>query len=119
LRKPARLIAGAKVIAGELVTFPLAANSVETARAPPDDPPDPHKLLAEYAGGVMPQPLAAFVRSQQRGGGITQERLAGLMGLSRPQLANALALRFGLSEGAADRLRAALVGLPQQQGSLL
>jgi hypothetical protein len=37
------------------------------------------------------------------------------MELSRPQLANALAGRFGLSEGAADRLRAALVGLPQQQ----
>jgi plasmid maintenance system antidote protein VapI len=67
----------------------------------------------------MPPDLAAFVRAMQRAGGITQERLANNMNLSRPQLANALAGRFGLSRDAADRLRSTLADLPQPQSSFL
>lgn len=76
-------------------------------------------LWADYAGGLMSPEQAAFVRATRRGAGITQERLAALMDLSRPQLANALAGRFGLSRDAADRLRATLAELPQPQGSFL
>lgn len=75
--------------------------------------------MADYAGGIMPPELAAFVRTMQRAGGISQERLASFMDLSRPQLANALAGRFGLSRDAADRLRSMLAELPQAQGLLL
>ena len=63
-------------------------------------------------GGIMPAELVALVRFQQRAGGISQERLAQLMGLSRPQLANVLQGRFGLSPAAAARLLEALTALP-------
>lgn len=115
---------------------PAAEISRETA-TPPPPMPAPFAMMppaefsgavkggaaldpwGDYAGGIMPPELAAFVRTVQRGGGITQERLALHINLSRPQLANALAGRFGLSRDAADRLRATLAELPQPQGSLL
>lgn len=95
---------------------------------PPVPPPLPRQfsdavkapgLWDGYAGGIMSPAQAAAVRAAQRGGGISQDRLARLMDLSRTQLANVLAGRYGLSRDAAERLRATLAELPQSQGTLL
>jgi hypothetical protein len=73
-----------------------------------------------YSGGILPTDLAAFVREAWRRSGITQQALADRAGISRPQLANSLLGRFGLSKDAASRLRSALIALPASpQGSLL
>jgi putative DNA primase/helicase len=75
---------------------------------------------SDYAGGIMPADLSAFVRAAWRASGLTQQQLADLAGISRPQIANALQGRFGLSVDAAARLRAALSTLPPpSQGALL
>ena len=76
--------------------------------------------LADYAGGIMPAAVRDQVRDRWRASGLPQDRIARLAGISRPQLANALQGRFGLSIDAADRLRAALAALPPPaQGVLL
>lgn len=74
--------------------------------------------LAEHSyrstGGLMPAELVWFVLDTQRGAGVSQQALADLAELSRPQLANALQGRFGLSPAAGGRLRDALVVLPRR-----
>ncbi|MFN9358289.1 MAG: hypothetical protein ACK6A4_15955, partial [Alphaproteobacteria bacterium] len=62
------------------------------------------EVLRDYQGGVMPPPARAAVRHAIRARGLTQARLAKRMGVSRPQLVNALRGRFGLSEGPARAL---------------
>jgi transcriptional regulator with XRE-family HTH domain len=58
------------------------------------------------------------VRDRWRAAGLTQEDLARRVGISRPQLANALQGRFGLSPDAAARLRAVVAALPVMQADL-
>ncbi|WP_264051687.1 hypothetical protein [Methylobacterium flocculans] len=58
-----------------------------------------------YLGGVMPPELALAVRAAQRARMVTQDAVARSIGISRPQLANALQGRFGLSRSAAANLR--------------
>lgn len=58
----------------------------------------------DYAGGVMPPEIARAVRLAQRARLMTQEAVARHVGISRPQLANALKGRFGLSRSAAENL---------------
>ena len=58
----------------------------------------------DYAGGIMPQLIVTQTRALMPALGIRQEDLAEMVGISRPQLANALAGRFGLGEVAARRL---------------
>ena len=65
----------------------------------------PVSRLAQFAHGVMPPVVAREVEWRQQGRRLTQAALAAHIGLSRPQLANALKGRFGLSEWAAARLR--------------
>lgn len=60
--------------------------------------------LADYAGGVLPDALVRAVRDAQRVRQMTQEAVARQIGISRPQLANALQGRFGLSRSAATNL---------------
>lgn len=60
--------------------------------------------LAQYAGGVLPDALVRAVRNAQRVRQMTQEAVARQIGISRPQLANALQGRFGLSRSAAANL---------------
>jgi DNA-binding CsgD family transcriptional regulator len=62
--------------------------------------------LATYRRGHLPSDLAAAVRAEMRARGITQDELAAELGISHPQLANALAGRFGLSLDPAARLLA-------------
>jgi transcriptional regulator with XRE-family HTH domain len=58
--------------------------------------------LDQHRRGVMPS-FAALVRSEMRARGVTQDELAAELGISQPQLAFALAGRFGLSPEAAAR----------------
>lgn len=68
----------------------------------------------------MPDDVRDQVRHLWRASGLRQDQFAQRIGLSRPQVANALQGRFGLSVDAADRLRAALAALPPPaQGVLL
>ena len=60
--------------------------------------------LSDYAGGVLPDVLVRAVRDAQRVRHMTQEAVARQIGISRPQLANALQGRFGLSRSAATNL---------------
>lgn len=57
-----------------------------------------------YLGGVMPPELVLAVRAAQRARLVTQETVARSIGISRPQLANAMQGRFGLSQSAAANL---------------
>jgi len=50
--------------------------------------------------------FSALVRAEMRARGVTQDELAAELGISQPQLANALAGRFGLSPEPAARLLA-------------
>ncbi|MCJ2045589.1 hypothetical protein MKK58_13750 [Methylobacterium sp. J-078] len=61
-------------------------------------------VVNTYLGGVMPPELALAVRTAQRARMVTQETVARSIGVSRPQLANALRGRFGLSQSAAANL---------------
>ncbi|WP_342111786.1 transcriptional regulator [Methylobacterium sp. SI9] len=61
-------------------------------------------VLTDYAGGVLPDDLVRAVRDAQRVRQMTQEAVARQIGISRPQLANALQGRFGLSRSAAANL---------------
>ncbi len=55
--------------------------------------------LAQYRRGLLPAGIGAAVRAEMRARSVTQDELAGELGISQPQLANALARRFGLSPG--------------------
>jgi hypothetical protein len=59
-----------------------------------------------YRRGLLPVNLTAVVRAEMRARGVTQDQLAAELGISQPQLANALAGRFGLSPEPAARLLA-------------
>lgn len=70
-----------------------------------DLPPKPVPEASEgYSGGILPTSIIAQVRSLMPALGIRQEDLAAMVGISRPQLANALQGRYGLSEKAAGRI---------------
>lgn len=75
--------------------------------------------LADYGGGIMPELVRDQVRSRWRAAELTQDDLARRVGISRPQLANALQGRFGLSVEAAARLRSVVATLPTVQAALL
>jgi len=71
------------------------------------DPSDPKALtdqLRPYESGILPDQLVALTRSTIRAAGITQKDAARRIGISRPQLANALQRRYGLSVEAAAQL---------------
>lgn len=61
-------------------------------------------MLSDYDGGVLPPDLVRAVRDAQRVRQMTQDAVARQIGISRPQLANALQGRFGLGRTAAANL---------------
>jgi predicted transcriptional regulator len=71
-----------------------------------------------YRGGILPERLRAWSRLCRRAAGISQEEVARRIGLSRPQLANAEAGRFGLSPDAAARFMATVGSLEARQGAM-
>jgi antitoxin component HigA of HigAB toxin-antitoxin module len=66
-------------------------------------------VLEGWGGGVAPDPVRVALRHEIEARGLTQERLAREVGLSRPQLTNLLVGRFGTSPEVASRLRAFLL----------
>lgn len=65
--------------------------------------------LHDYRGGLMPKTVAMEVEHRRHTMGITQAELARRAMISRPQLANVCAGRFGLDTWAANRLREVLL----------
>lgn len=63
-----------------------------------------NEVITAYDGGVLPEGLKRAVRDAQRVRQMTQQAVADQIGISRPQLANALQGRFGLSRSAATNL---------------
>lgn len=87
----------------------LAAASITTSRPYQADmlgAPVVDLDAERYRRGLLPVDLAALVRAEMRARGVTQDELAAELGISQPQLANALACRFGLSPEPASRLLA-------------
>jgi DNA-binding XRE family transcriptional regulator len=66
------------------------------------------KSVPRYESGILPLELVAKTRSTIRAAGMRQEDAARRIGISRPQLANALQRRYGLSVEVASRLHAFL-----------
>jgi hypothetical protein len=62
--------------------------------------------LDQYRRGLLPSEVATAIRAEMRARGVTQGELAAELGISQPQIANALAGRFGLSGDVAARLLA-------------
>ena len=60
--------------------------------------------LDQYRHGLLPPDVAVAIRAEMRARGVTQDELAAQVGISQPQMANALAGRFGLSRDVAARL---------------
>ena len=66
----------------------------------------------ETSDGVLTSEIVVATLDLQRGLGISQAELAGMIGISRPQLANALRQRFGLGSEARNNLDALLDNPP-------
>jgi hypothetical protein len=66
-------------------------------------------VLEGWSGGVAPEPVRTALRHEIEARGLTQERLAREIGLSRPQLTNLLVGRFGTSPEVASRLKTFLL----------
>jgi len=62
---------------------------------PPEEPVD---------SGILPDNVITQLRALKRDSGWTQEEMAKLIGISRPQLANACQQRFGLGRESMARL---------------
>ena len=72
-----------------------------------------------YRSGLLPEAVRNMSRERRRAAGISQEEVARHIGISRPQLANVEAGRFGLSAEAAARFLAVMAALPVRQPTLL
>jgi hypothetical protein len=64
----------------------------------------PREPLENYASGIVPEQLREAVHRKRRGLGWREEDLAAFIGVSRPQMVNALEGRFGLSKRPTARL---------------
>ncbi len=62
-------------------------------------------VLASWDRGVVPSPVRQVVERKRRALDLRQEDLAHRIGISRPQLTNALRGRFGLGSQAVERLK--------------
>ena len=68
----------------------------------------PAAELDTWRGGVMPPTVREAIRHEIKRRGVGQDQVAAEVGISRPQLTNALQGRFGLSEPVAERVKAML-----------
>lgn len=96
---------------------------LDTPRKNPAKVRKPEALIPEtaasYRGGVLPEELRTWSRDRRRAACFSQELVAKRIGLSRSQLANAEAGRFGLSPEAAARFISTVAALPYRQGQML
>jgi hypothetical protein len=80
----------------------------EIPAASPDVPQDNDP----YDGGLLTDDLVRQIRAIARGSGLKQDQIAARIGISRPQLTNALAQRFGLGGAPARELMEFLAAPP-------
>ena len=71
-----------------------------------------------FRSGIMPPELRAWSRERRRAACFSQEAVAHRIGVSRSQLANAEAGRFGLSTEVAAKFLATIATLPERQAGL-
>jgi len=65
----------------------------------------PSSALQNWPRGVAPISIRQAVEAKRRAYGLTQDNLASLIGISRPQLTNGLRGRFGFGTSATSRLK--------------
>ena len=63
-----------------------------------------------FEGGIVTETVIRIIRDQRKWSGVSQERMARALGISKPQLANAERQRFGLGREPAGRLRQIVTG---------
>jgi hypothetical protein len=68
----------------------------------------PVSRIHDFSRGIAPPTVSLELEFHRKRRGLTQAQLASLIGISRPQLANFTAGRFGLAPWPAARLREAL-----------
>lgn len=91
-------------------------NTDEICKAPPEPVVVPEK---PWPGGVLAADAIIWARGKIAASGLRQDEVARRCGISRPQLANALAGRFGLSSAAAERAYETISSLVARQSRLL
>lgn len=64
--------------------------------------------LADFISGILSPSAALELEFRRKRSGYTKTELARITGVSRPQIANAVSARYGLSRDAANRLKMAL-----------
>lgn len=64
--------------------------------------------LADFTSGILSPSAALELEFRRKQSGYTKTELARITGVSRPQIANAVSARYGLSRDAANRLKMAL-----------
>jgi antitoxin component HigA of HigAB toxin-antitoxin module len=65
--------------------------------------------MKNFARGKIPESILRAIQHQRRRSGLTHADLADQIGVSRPQMTNALCGRFGLGEQPVARLKAILI----------
>lgn len=115
---PSHPIGSTNVTAHESGSIPARASNdvmVSVALADPFVSAIAHHDPDILAGGVLPEGVRDRVRETMHMAGHTQADLADIIGVSRPQLTNALAGRYGLSPGPAQRLESYLKAPPEPE----
>jgi DNA-binding XRE family transcriptional regulator len=107
----------------EAVTQPIQAGAETAAPADVSGPAPVVEVelpaaATVFRSGIVPPELRAWSRERRRAACVSQEEIARGIGISRPQLANAEAGRFGLSTETAARFLAIIAGLPERQAGL-
>ncbi len=95
LKKPPR---GLVELETQLPLFPHLAKPISRVR--------------EFDHGIASPSVALEIEFHRKRRGLTQAQLASLAGISRPQLANVIAGRFGLAPWPTARLRDVLLDEP-------
>ena len=65
--------------------------------------------MKNFVRGKIPSSILRVIEHERRRRGLTHADLAERIGISRPQLTNALCGRFGLGEQPVTRLKAILI----------
>ena len=101
--------AKATAVAGRAYRFPPLAQRSLLDMAESEVPTVAAADLDEWRAGLMPRAVARAVLHELERRGVTQDELAAVLGLSRPQLTNGLRRRFGLGDRPAVALKAWLL----------
>ncbi len=93
-------------LGSRIVSAPASSAWSRKAQEPSPEPTEAalETVLADYAGGIVPQELRIAVKDAYRAAQITQAQAATLLGLSRPHLAGRRVVPPPLQRPRAERL---------------